>query len=240
MIPQPPTLDRIRDSMHAAIWAFFAGLAIVVLGISFGLFVMPISDGPRSPSHVPASGNGLMDTLTRWDGQWYLEIVEQGYTCRPDRRSNVAFFPAYPMCITARCPSRGHRLVSSQFRFSLAFLFASMAVLHDYARKRFPAAAPKLAGLCAPVHDGVSNDLLLPHGLRGIVLFLPRGFGDAAPWNADGRFWPWRQSWGWQPPAGPSAWPSFRYSGYTFGSDARSGVAPSCGGWLSRQSRWPG
>jgi hypothetical protein len=71
----------------------------VGLGIACGLYVLPPSRGPHSPSRVRTSGNAVIDTLTRWDGQWYLEIALQGYNYGPQRMSSVAFFPGYPLLI---------------------------------------------------------------------------------------------------------------------------------------------
>jgi xanthosine utilization system XapX-like protein len=54
-----------------------------------------------------ASGRSLTNVLSRWDGGWYLAIVERGY---PDAvaggfgvqaQTTIAFFPGYPLMIKA-------------------------------------------------------------------------------------------------------------------------------------------
>jgi hypothetical protein len=45
-------------------------------------------------------------SLFQGDSNWYQEIANDGYQYDVSRRSNVAFFPAYPM--TARLLSRGN------------------------------------------------------------------------------------------------------------------------------------
>ena len=35
--------------------------------------------------------------MCAWDGEWYVEIVKEGYSYSPDRMSNVAFYPLYPL-----------------------------------------------------------------------------------------------------------------------------------------------
>ncbi|MGO9110251.1 MAG: mannosyltransferase family protein [Thermoguttaceae bacterium] len=136
-----------EGSFRAVLWAFFSGLMVVGLGLAFGLYVMPPSGGPHSPLHVPGSGSAVIDALICWDGQWYLEVAERGYSYDPDRESSVAFFPGYPLTIAAMC-----RLTKAPANYvaiavSLVFLLASMTILYDYARRRFPADRPRLAGL---------------------------------------------------------------------------------------------
>lgn len=36
-----------------------------------------------------------------WDGGWYLQIAQHGYTFQPHEQSSVAFFPAYPLTVRA-------------------------------------------------------------------------------------------------------------------------------------------
>lgn len=38
-------------------------------------------------------------TLDRWDGRWYRTVARGGYLLVPDRQSNPAFFPLYPIML---------------------------------------------------------------------------------------------------------------------------------------------
>lgn len=51
---------------------------------------------PRTGPGVEFPGVKWFGHLLRWDGGWYLNIAESGYSFTPDHQSNVAFFPAYP------------------------------------------------------------------------------------------------------------------------------------------------
>ncbi|HSH40009.1 MAG TPA: mannosyltransferase family protein [Chthoniobacterales bacterium] len=46
-----------------------------------------------------SQGGGLLSVLTHWDGGWYLQIAEQGYTFTPGEQSSIGFFPVYPLLI---------------------------------------------------------------------------------------------------------------------------------------------
>lgn len=57
--------------------------------------IVPIED------HVSACNHPLINMWSRWDAGWYQGIAESGYKFTPDRPSNVAFFPMYPMLMRA-------------------------------------------------------------------------------------------------------------------------------------------
>ena len=67
---------------------------------------------PADPGHwEPGAGNLFLDLLARWDSQWYQWIVQEGYWLRPGQRSNVAFFPLYPLAIDLVAPFVGNNTV---------------------------------------------------------------------------------------------------------------------------------
>ncbi|MGI8436167.1 MAG: mannosyltransferase family protein, partial [Chthoniobacterales bacterium] len=45
--------------------------------------------------------NPLVNMWSRWDAGWYHNVAEHGYNFSPDKPSNVAFFPVYPMLLRA-------------------------------------------------------------------------------------------------------------------------------------------
>lgn len=59
--------------------------------------------GLLASPHLRASGAGGhqfdsgREAFTNWDGQWYKDVAKSGYRYDPRSRSNVAFFPAYPL-----------------------------------------------------------------------------------------------------------------------------------------------
>jgi Gpi18-like mannosyltransferase len=42
-----------------------------------------------------------LDSFFRFDSAWYNEIIQTGYSYNPEKQSNVAFFPLYPILVKA-------------------------------------------------------------------------------------------------------------------------------------------
>jgi hypothetical protein len=83
----------------------------------------------------------VVDRMTNWDGQWYLDIAQRGYWYDPARSSSVAFFPAYPLLI--RGVSEATRLSPSlcPVLVSNAALLAAFALFSHYLCARGGASA---------------------------------------------------------------------------------------------------
>lgn len=76
---------------HGMMW-FFLGTCLVGMGVSFGLFFVPVDRSrPSSPS------TDVFTACTRFDGLAYAKIADRGYEYDRDRQSTVAYFPAYPL-----------------------------------------------------------------------------------------------------------------------------------------------
>ncbi len=108
----------------------------------------PHAEPPRQRRHVAPIGNPLVDTLTLWDAQWYLEIAEKGYWYDAGQPSAVAFFPAYPVLVRALRWTTGLGLPAAGLAVSHTLLVAAYALLIVYVRERFPQGPPALAGYC--------------------------------------------------------------------------------------------
>ena len=66
------------------------------------------------------TGVDALDDWARWDGRWYVEIAEHGYTYDPNAQSSVAFFPLFPALI---------RLVTLPFgNDHVAFIVAGLII----------------------------------------------------------------------------------------------------------------
>jgi len=134
----------------------FAGSgALVVLAAAFSSEYVR---GPDGDSDTRGMGLGR---VYRSDGNWYREIATNGYAYSPDRRSNVTFFPLYPLSgrivreITG-LSAEASLLVVSNFALALSFF-----LLLAYARDRFPE-APAASGLF----------VLLSFGLYPVTFFF--------------------------------------------------------------------
>lgn len=77
----------------------------------------------------------FIDAMSRWDGGQYLGIVD-GYGYEASQKSNVAFFPLYPMAITAVSKLGLTPAVAAVLISHLCFLFA-LYVLYDLCRTRW-------------------------------------------------------------------------------------------------------
>lgn len=81
---------------------------------------------PTAPGHWdPAPGQPLAGLWARWDSQWYEWIIQEGYWLRPGQRSNVAFFPLYPLLVKGLMPLTGNSSLLAGFIISnVSFLLA--------------------------------------------------------------------------------------------------------------------
>src|SRR5437868_7459114 len=51
--------------------------------------------------HLSPNSHPFINMWARWDGGWYLDIAQHGYSFVPAKQSNVVFFPLYPDLIRA-------------------------------------------------------------------------------------------------------------------------------------------
>jgi hypothetical protein len=61
----------------------------------------------REPFSVLAQPHAFWDTFARYDSGWYRGIAQDGYRFVEGGRSNLAFFPTYPLAIRAVAPLFG-------------------------------------------------------------------------------------------------------------------------------------
>jgi hypothetical protein len=78
---------------------FLATRALLLIVAATSLSVLPHS--PYSFPEWETVTDPLLSAFSRWDGLWYREIAEDGYTYEPGGQSSVSFFPLYPMLMRA-------------------------------------------------------------------------------------------------------------------------------------------
>ncbi|MCR4412533.1 MAG: hypothetical protein NUV77_08940, partial [Thermoguttaceae bacterium] len=132
--------------MTRALLAYVLTLPLVVLGAESGASLLAPAARPKCPRHIPPAGDVILDTLTLWDGQWYLEITARGYTYNPQGQSAVAFFPAYPVLVRAVLALAPLSLHWAGLLVSHALLVGAFALVIVYVRQRFPEGPARLAG----------------------------------------------------------------------------------------------
>lgn len=123
---------------------YLTGLA-VLLGVFLGLDLLAAEGTRRSPRRITASDDPFLVATTRWDGQHYLEIALDGYSYEPGRRSNLAFFPLYPILLRSVYRATGVPAEWAGLLVAHVLLIAAMVLLAGYTRERYPRAPPQLA-----------------------------------------------------------------------------------------------
>ena len=79
----------------------------------------------------------LNTILVKWDGAWYNNIVNYGYSLSPGQQSNVAFFPFYPLLtwLGSKIFGGGNAYIIAGLISSLSFLGA-LAFIYDLTRQK--------------------------------------------------------------------------------------------------------
>jgi hypothetical protein len=101
--------------------------------------------------------HALLDTFARYDAGWYHGIARSGYAWVEDGRSNLAFFPVYPLAMRAA----GHLLGGLPSDFYLGGVLVSwlasagaMVMLYRLARLDMDEAAAERGVVFALLHPG--------------------------------------------------------------------------------------
>ncbi len=116
---------------------YFLTNLVIVIAVAF------------EPDYVKPRGTAnrsFFDSFARWDGLWYLDIADQGYRYEPNKSSNVAFFPAFPLCgrylaTLTNLPTKVALLVVAQLALAATFV-----IFAAYLQSRCPAAPAALPG----------------------------------------------------------------------------------------------
>lgn len=101
-----------------------------------------------APYFMPFGGEHLAarqsPDLFAWDGVWYRQIAAEGYSYRPDRQSNVAFFPVYPLASSLVSGVTRLPVEISLLLVSHGSLILALFMLFRYLRLRFPEGPPRV------------------------------------------------------------------------------------------------
>ena len=115
-----------------------AGTRPAILFVGYmAVLVIGYPPGPAPPMQV---NNELVNLQARWDANWYLGIVTEGYHFVPNQpglQQSIAFFPAYPMLVRGVGRILGGRLTSyigAGMMVSFAAFFGALVYLYALAR----------------------------------------------------------------------------------------------------------
>jgi hypothetical protein len=115
-----------------------AGTRPAILFVGYmAVLVIGYPPGPAPPMQVD---NELINLQARWDANWYLGIVTEGYHFVPNQpglQQSIAFFPAYPMLVRGVGRILGGRLTSyigAGMLVSFAAFFGALVYFYALAR----------------------------------------------------------------------------------------------------------
>jgi hypothetical protein len=157
--------------------AFVTTRLLLLIACAVGMWLWPtFPDPPAFPLRPSADHPYIafpsmpwLDGWVRWDSAWYQDIASKGYWYQGGQQSNVAFFPLYPLIVSAVA------IVPSLFLpFDQAFYLAALLVAHG-------AFLLALVGMSRLAHH-----LLAPDAARRAVWLLclfPFGFFYAAAYT---------------------------------------------------------
>lgn len=151
LVPRPTIASALRDAVSRlarsetfnAVWSPFVATRLSVLLIGY-FAVVTIGFVPGT-ERFRVSDNTFENLLARWDAQWYLSIVQQGYQWNGDAQyeQNVVFFPAFPTAIRLLGPALGRQwllaglvLALSAFALALAYLYRLATQMMSVERAR--------------------------------------------------------------------------------------------------------
>ena len=136
--PATPTRSAADVWLSAVTDWYLTGL-LAALGFSFGFYLV------RPASGALPERRDWLDAFTWMDGKWYKQIAAEGYHYDPANRSNVAFFPVYPLLGRGLMAVSGLRAEAALLIVSNLSFLAALAMLAFYCRERDPAAPAELA-----------------------------------------------------------------------------------------------
>ena len=123
----------VLDDIAAGMLWYLISFVPVCLGVLFGTNYL-VGPGGQLPHACP----GILAACSRFDGIHYREIVECGYAYHPDKRSTVAFFPAYPHMSRAVVQLTGWDSRLALLIVSNLMLVAAFTLFSAYLRARLP------------------------------------------------------------------------------------------------------
>ncbi|MBI1899791.1 MAG: hypothetical protein HYS13_01595, partial [Planctomycetia bacterium] len=109
---------------------------VVVAGMALGTSVL-------APAADIVTGRDLAGRFGNWDGQWYREIADEGYSYKPHMASRLTFFPAYPLSVRLAARATGLRTDLALVVVSHVYLLLAFIVMAAIVRRREGGNPPK-------------------------------------------------------------------------------------------------
>lgn len=137
-------LDTV-DCVMAGIGYYLMSSLIVAVSVVFSARF--VETCMRHPDASRMDRSNFFEWFGPWDSVWFRQIVDQGYSYDPERMSNVAFFPLYPMIGKVVSQLSGASSEVALFMVANVLLLGCFGLLGLYLAKRDPRPSPQqLAG----------------------------------------------------------------------------------------------
>ncbi|MEW4526557.1 hypothetical protein [Maioricimonas sp. JC845] len=138
--PQTAQRGDLVDTVVSGFGLYYLSSLIVLLGVVFGVDLVRLcTDHPDSTGIVPTT---FAARFAPWDGVWYRRIATQGYSYNPDRMSNVAFFPLYPLSAAGIARLTGLHIDWAMLLTAHLYLIGAFLLMAAYLNSRVPALSP--------------------------------------------------------------------------------------------------
>ncbi len=102
---------------------------VVAVATTFGHGLIPTPDGSR---------DSLVEAFCRYDGNHYRSVCDNGYTFHPAAKTEVAFYPAYPLLGRLVRATTGWSTAWALLAVAAACNLGGFVVLHAYVRTTRP------------------------------------------------------------------------------------------------------
>lgn len=156
--------------LNAATCWYLTGL-VAALGFSLGFYLI-------KPAHPGIAANrDFLDAFTWMDGKWYKQIATEGYHYDPDARSNIAFFPVYPLLARAVMAATGLPAEAALLVVSNASFLVALALLFLYVRDRPSVYGERLGA--PPAGDGLADWTVLAAALCPTGCFFRLAYSES-------------------------------------------------------------
>jgi Gpi18-like mannosyltransferase len=93
---QATSTEPARVRAFPAVRLYCAIAATLTLVVALAPQMWTQGNAPPRPHMV---ADWLLGNWLWWDGTWYVDIAQHGYSFHPHQQSSVAFFPAYPLVV---------------------------------------------------------------------------------------------------------------------------------------------
>ena len=158
-----PEGRKTLDAIYHGLCIYSVSTIIVFVGVFTGRSFLEPGIHPLRPAAADFVGS-----FAAWDGYWYKQIAEVGYSYDPATQSSVAFFPGYPLLGRAIKKATGVRTEWALLAVSHFFLALSFGLLAAYVQQREAEVGTKLA-----------RHVLLAFGLFPVTCFFRMAYSES-------------------------------------------------------------